>query len=59
LRRDIGLEDETQFVMLEMRNEYAQERLETSGEADELRRRRAECFLALAGRQCVGADFPR
>jgi predicted ATPase/class 3 adenylate cyclase len=36
------------FWMLETIREYAAERLEQSGEADELRRRHAEHFLALA-----------
>ncbi len=36
------------FWMLETIREYATERLEESGEADELRRRHAEHFLALA-----------
>ena len=36
------------FWMLETIREYAAERLEESGEADELRRRHAEHFLALA-----------
>jgi predicted ATPase len=36
------------FWMLETIREYADERLEQSGEADELRRRHAEYFLALA-----------
>jgi predicted ATPase/class 3 adenylate cyclase len=36
------------FWMLETIREYATERLEASGEADELRRRHAEHFLALA-----------
>ena len=36
------------FVMLETIREYAIERLEASGEADDLRRRHADYFLALA-----------
>jgi predicted ATPase len=36
------------FSMLETIREYAEERLEQSGEADELRRRHAEYFIALA-----------
>src|SRR5207245_772124 len=39
---------EERFWMLETIREYAAERLEDSGEADELRRRHAEHFLALA-----------
>jgi predicted ATPase/class 3 adenylate cyclase len=38
------------FWMLETLREYASERLEQSALADELRRRHAECFLALAER---------
>jgi predicted ATPase/class 3 adenylate cyclase len=36
------------YSMLETIRDYAAERLEGSGEADELRRRRDECFVALA-----------
>ncbi len=50
LRRDVGLDGEPRFVMLEMLHEYAWERLEASGEAEDLRRRHAACFLALAER---------
>jgi predicted ATPase/class 3 adenylate cyclase len=38
----------TRYWMLETIREYAGERLEATGEADELRRRHAEWFLALA-----------
>jgi predicted ATPase/DNA-binding SARP family transcriptional activator/DNA-binding CsgD family transcriptional regulator len=40
--------DEPRFVMLEIIQEYAGERLEESEEAEEIRRRHAEFFLALA-----------
>jgi predicted ATPase/class 3 adenylate cyclase len=39
---------EPRFVMLETVHEYAREKLEESGEAEEIRRRHAEYFLALA-----------
>jgi len=39
---------ETHFTMLETIREYAQERLEVSGEAEALRRRHAAYYLALA-----------
>ncbi|HEU5099031.1 MAG TPA: LuxR C-terminal-related transcriptional regulator, partial [Roseiflexaceae bacterium] len=41
-------ETEPRFTMLETIREYALERLEQSGEADTIRHRHAECFLALA-----------
>jgi len=50
LRRIERAHDEPRFVMLEMIHEYAWERLETSGEAGDLRRRHAEYFLGLAER---------
>lgn len=40
--------DRERFAMLETIREYAHERLEESGEADEVRRRHAEFFLAVA-----------
>ena len=48
LRQEEGPEDEPRFVMLETIHEYARERLEASGEAEETRRLHAEYFLALA-----------
>jgi predicted ATPase/DNA-binding XRE family transcriptional regulator len=48
LRQEEGLDGESRFVMLETVREYALERLAESGEEDELRRRHAEFFLALA-----------
>jgi predicted ATPase/class 3 adenylate cyclase len=48
LRQDEGAEDEPRFVMLETIHEYARERLDKSGEAEEIRRLHAEYFLALA-----------
>ncbi len=50
LRRSSGAHEEPRFVMLEMIHEYAWERLEASGEAQDLQRRHAEYFLALAER---------
>jgi tetratricopeptide (TPR) repeat protein len=50
LRRIEGTAEEPRFVMLEMIHEYARERLKTSGEAEDLRRRHAEYFLTLAER---------
>ena len=48
LRQEEGLEGEPRFVMLETIHEYARERLEASGEAEEIKRLHAEYFLALA-----------
>jgi predicted ATPase/class 3 adenylate cyclase len=48
LRQEVGPEGEPRFVMLETIHEYARERLEASGEAEEVRRLHAEYFLALA-----------
>src|SRR5215217_2338175 len=49
LRREEGSEEsEPRFSMLETIREYAQERLEESEAAEEIRRLHAECYLALA-----------
>jgi predicted ATPase/class 3 adenylate cyclase len=48
LRQEEGPEGEPRFVMLETIHEYARERLEASGEAEQTRRLHAEYFLALA-----------
>ncbi len=48
LRQEEMVEEEPRFVMLETIREYARERLELSGEAEEIRRLHAEYFLALA-----------
>jgi predicted ATPase len=44
----VRVRDEGRFWMLETIREFAAEQLEASGEAEELRRRHAEYFLALA-----------
>jgi predicted ATPase/DNA-binding SARP family transcriptional activator/DNA-binding CsgD family transcriptional regulator len=48
LRQQEGDRGEPRFVMLETVHEYARERLDLSEEAEEIRRRHAEYFLALA-----------
>jgi tetratricopeptide (TPR) repeat protein len=48
LKREEGADGEPRFVMLGTIREYALERLEGSGEADAIRQRHAEYFLALA-----------
>jgi predicted ATPase/class 3 adenylate cyclase len=48
LRREEGEGAEPRFVMLETVHEYAREKLEESGQAEELKRRHAEYSLALA-----------
>src|SRR5829696_7836638 len=48
LRQEEGAEGEPRFVMLETIHEYGRERLNKSGEAEEIRRLHAEYFLALA-----------
>jgi len=50
LWQEEGQEGEPRFLMLETIHEYARERLEESGEAEDLRRRHAEYFVALAER---------
>jgi predicted ATPase/Tfp pilus assembly protein PilF len=48
LRGEEGAGRESRFVMLETVQEYAREKLEESGEAEETKRLHAEYFLALA-----------
>ena len=48
LRVEPGVGGEPRFSMLETIREYALERLETNGEADDLRRRHADYYLVLA-----------
>ena len=48
LRREEKAEGESRFVMLETVHEYAREKLEESGEAEEIKRAHAEYFIALA-----------
>jgi predicted ATPase/class 3 adenylate cyclase len=50
LLRQEEADGQPRFVMLETIHEYARERLESSGEADDLRRRHAGFFLELAER---------
>jgi tetratricopeptide (TPR) repeat protein len=50
LRREEGADGESRFVMLETIQEYAREKLEESGEAEETRRRHAALIVALAER---------
>jgi predicted ATPase/class 3 adenylate cyclase len=48
LRQEEGPEGQPRFVMLETIHEFARERLQASGEAEEVRRLHAEYFLGLA-----------
>ncbi|MDP9353459.1 MAG: tetratricopeptide repeat protein, partial [Chloroflexota bacterium] len=48
LRQEEGIGGEPRFLMLETLREYALERLEESGEAEETRKRHVEYYLALA-----------
>ena len=48
LRQEEGPESEPRFVMLETIHEYAREKLQESGEAEEIGRAHTEYFLALA-----------
>src|SRR5262249_51447410 len=50
LYRGEAADDEPRFLMLETIWEYALDQLEASGEAEALRRRHAEYFLALANK---------
>jgi predicted ATPase/DNA-binding CsgD family transcriptional regulator len=50
LRQEEGPEGEPRFIMLETIHEYTRERLEESGEAEDMRRRHAGYFTALAER---------
>ena len=59
LTRHEGPQEEPRFVMLETIHEYAREKLEVSGEAEETRRLHAEYFLAYAEEaepELVGAE---
>jgi predicted ATPase/class 3 adenylate cyclase len=58
LRQEEAIAGEPRFVMLETIHEYARERLEVSGEADEIRRLHAEYFLALAEQGASGLHGP-
>ena len=48
IRQEEGPEDEPRFVMLETIHEYAREKLQESGEAEEFKRLHADYFLVLA-----------
>ena len=48
LKQEEGVGGEPRFVMLETIHEYAREKLQGRGEAEEVRRQHAEYFLALA-----------
>jgi non-specific serine/threonine protein kinase len=50
LQRGEGLDGKPRFLFLETIHEYARERLEESGEAETLRKRHADYFVALAER---------
>jgi predicted ATPase len=59
LRQEEGPEGEPRFVMLETIHEYARERLQDSGEAEEIGRAHIRYFLALAEEaapELTGAD---
>jgi predicted ATPase/Tfp pilus assembly protein PilF len=59
LRQEEGPEGEPRFVMLETIHEYAREKLQQSGEAEEIGRAHTEYFLALAEEaepELVGTD---
>src|SRR5215218_6173572 len=59
LRQEEGPEGEPRFVMLETIHEYAREKLQESGEAEEIGRAHTEYFLALveeAEPELVGAE---
>src|SRR5215212_250291 len=58
LRQEEGLDGEPRFTMLETIHEYASEKLEEDGEAEELRRLHAEYFLALAEEAEPGLKGP-
>jgi predicted ATPase/class 3 adenylate cyclase len=59
LRQEETKQGEPRLVMLETIHEYARERLEESGEADEIRGRHAQFFLALAEELSAGRDVGR
>jgi predicted ATPase/class 3 adenylate cyclase/Tfp pilus assembly protein PilF len=58
LRQEEGAEGEPRFVMLETVHEYAREKLEESGQAEEVKRKHAEYFLALAQEANAGLRGP-
>ena len=58
LRQEEGADGEPRFVMLETVHEYAREKLEESGQAEEVKRKHAEYFLALAQEANAGLRGP-
>jgi predicted ATPase/class 3 adenylate cyclase len=54
LRQEEGPEGEPRFVMLETIHEFAREKLEESGEAEEIRSLHAQYFLALSEEAEIG-----
>jgi len=58
LQQKEGLEGEPRFVLLETLHQYARERLEESGEGEEMRRRHLEFMLELAERAEPGLRGP-
>ena len=59
LRQEEGPGDEPWFVMLETIHEYARERLEASGETEDLHRRHATYYLGLAEQAEAELDGPK
>jgi predicted ATPase/class 3 adenylate cyclase len=59
LRQELGLDGEPRFAMLQTLQEYASERLEESGEAEEVRSRHARFFTAMAEEAETGMRGPR
>jgi predicted ATPase/class 3 adenylate cyclase len=58
LRQEESSEGEARFVTLETIHDYARDKLEASGEADELRRRHAEYFVSFAAQADLWGHQP-